>query len=551
MNAVRTDPCRDSPRSRGWTPVRQIFVRRVAGFPALAGMDPRRRRRCRPPRWIPRARGDGPPPPRRCPPGWPDSPRSRGWTRRCLARRAAGGGFPALAGMDPGPDPHRRAAGRIPRARGDGPPPPVAVHDVHRDSPRSRGWTRTEVARGHPGAGFPALAGMDPSRAAFAASAAWIPRARGDGPRGSFSMASAISDSPRSRGWTPLAAPRQGSHVGFPALAGMDPPNSRPGTARPRIPRARGDGPCRAGWMRPSATDSPRSRGWTPMARCFPPGARGFPALAGMDPRHDPWGRSNTWIPRARGDGPREGVLRLLRIEDSPRSRGWTRVGRVGGRGRGGFPALAGMDPSADLLLAIEAGIPRARGDGPLAIADWAQEIPDSPRSRGWTLIDRAADLRVRGFPALAGMDPPCSGSGGIACWIPRARGDGPDHGRGRDIGAKDSPRSRGWTLRARARALGIEGFPALAGMDPWPSPTGPRRSRIPRARGDGPMPVALWHVCQSDSPRSRGWTRGVVAGGAGRMGFPALAGMDPPASSTSAPCSRIPRARGDGPCAR
>ena len=91
-----------------------------------------------------------------------DSPRSRGWTLPVLGRRTAVTGFPALAGMDPAAAGGGSGSPRIPRARGDGPCLPISSAECTTDSPRSRGWTPRAVPRDAPAIGFPALAGMDP-----------------------------------------------------------------------------------------------------------------------------------------------------------------------------------------------------------------------------------------------------------------------------------------------------------------------------------------------------------------------------------------------------
>ena len=239
-------------------------------------------------------------------------------------------------------------------------------------------------------------------------------------------------------------------------------PNELPG-----IPRARGDGPCRSADADVVPMDSPRSRGWTPGSRAGEETRAGFPALAGMDPR--PWWRGfrSRGIPRARGDGPGSGRRRRRWSRDSPRSRGWTVMVAAGLAPDVGFPALAGMDPRHICGSASWLGIPRARGDGPKTrVVGWLAWT-DSPRSRGWTppfVEDEPDDV---GFPALAGMDPDGRQCAYIAEGIPRARGDGPGQEQLRGLTKTDSPRSRGWTLGFRfLRGLGF-GFPALAGMDP------------------------------------------------------------------------------------
>ena len=192
------------------------------------------------------------------------------------------------------------------------------------------------------------------------------------------------------------------------------------------IPRARGDGPASGEPETAPATDSPRSRGWTRERARRRGDRQGFPALAGMDPHHEPVACGEDRIPRARGDGPREPQPGRTGGSDSPRSRGWTV--KLDGRDRvnTGFPALAGMDPALRELCGRPARIPRARGDGPSGCPCWPCSRRDSPRSRGWTLIVCSLDADGKGFPALAGMDPSRRSRPRPPTGIPRARGDGP-----------------------------------------------------------------------------------------------------------------------------
>ena len=198
--------------------------------------------------------------------------------------RAIVAGFPALAGMDP-EDPHREPRRRgIPRARGDGPSPTCSACRRGTDSPRSRGWTHVRWPPGDRERGFPALAGMDLVNVCGGFRLRWIPRARGDGPGGVPRRRHGRPDSPRSRGWTVAPDPQGPAGRGFPALAGMDRARARAPAGRPGIPRARGDGPASGRRPCSAAPDSPRSRGWTPVLVHLQHREVGFPALAGMDP---------------------------------------------------------------------------------------------------------------------------------------------------------------------------------------------------------------------------------------------------------------------------
>ena len=587
-------PNEDSPHTRGWTVNVDGRPRPLRGFPAHAGMDPRRAAGDGRPFGIPRTRGDGPRNARVVIVLIEDSPHTRGWTLGREDGRTGVQGFPAHAGMDPGRTRQSKRTVWIPRTRGDGP--------------------RTGAAQIQASGDFPAHAGMDPTQTDDPGGWTRIPRTRGDGPCGTPPPRPARGDSPHTRGWTPSAP--------------------TPSLASSRIPRTRGDGPLPIRLSGLDTGDSPHTRGWTQNLPCPFCDGRGFPAHAGMDPA--------------------AAVRRLDVGRIPPHTRGWTRDSdRRGDDGtgfpahagmdpaisppprpdHGGFPAHAGMDPDIILSAAHSYRIPRTRGDGPVARQVLTGATPDSPHTRGWTPRRGLQRRREGGFPAHAGMDP-CSGRRCAATRrIPRTRGDGPKtlfgggtrladspHTRGwtpdgrRDPGGhggfpahagmdptgrewngqlfRDSPHTRGWTQHAPPTVLIVAGFPAHAGMDPrWPGrkkvaradsphtrgmdphvwmPTGPGIG-IPRTRGDGPAVWPRQVRTLADSPHTRGWTRrrsGVQRADdgfpahagmdprparststAGR-GFPAHAGMDPPTASPASSRTRIPRTRGDGPSA-
>ena len=131
---------------------------------------------------------------------------------------------------------------------------------------------------------------------------------------------------------------------------------------------------------------------------------------------------------------------------------------------------------------------------------------------------------------------------------IPRTRGDGPDLLRGLALHPRDSPHPRGWTLDGGAISASEWGFPAPAGMDPPARRSSPGCRRIPRTRGDGPAGPVRRRRCRRDSPHPRGWTSVWPPAGRARIGFPAPAGMDPDMDAAGVPRHGIPRTRGDGP---
>ena len=173
-----------SPRLRGWTADERPAAHRRGGFPAPAGMDLRRRRRPPARARLPRACGDGPPYTCESDGSRKASPRLRGWTRLPAARGDGRGGFPAPAGMDRSRRAGARGSLRLPRACGDGPCAGTPRAASRAASPRLRGWTSGR--RGGLGgvAGFPAPAGMDPAGRVAAGAAGRLPRACGDGSEG-------------------------------------------------------------------------------------------------------------------------------------------------------------------------------------------------------------------------------------------------------------------------------------------------------------------------------------------------------------------------------
>ena len=365
------------------------------------------------------------------------------------------------------PSPHRRTGLWLPRTRGDGPRPRAVAGPVAAASPHTRGWTPCPVPIDVQVCGFPAHAGMDPDH--------------------STAVASLARASPHTRGWTPCPRRCTSSSTGFPAHAGMDPSDRTHTTCSERLPRTRGDGP------------------------------QGSTVI-----------RSGAGLPRTRGDGPYGQIVFNPTTEASPHTRGWTPRRSGGLRGKGGFPAHAGMDRESVTPFAISRRLPRTRGDGPAGAQAAEHGRPASPHTRGWTLGRRRNDRRDQGFPAHAGMDPERYPSDPPNPRLPRTRGDGPWADYDSIEEAAASPHTRGWTLCSRAGDSGERGFPAHAGMDPSPTCSYSSCSWLPRTRGDGPTRMRPMIVAFRASPHTRGWTLASGRSASGRTGFPAHAGMDP-----------------------
>ena len=193
---------------------------------------------------------------------------------------------------------------------------------------------------------------------------------------------------------------------GFPAHAGMDPTRPSSSTSHPGLPRTRGDGPRLAGAADELNLASPHTRGWTPGRRGRTTGSNGFPAHAGMDPQSSRIPRTGRRLPRTRGDGPDEGGDVRGDLRASPHTRGWTPRGGSARARPVGFPAHAGMDRYVHRGDVHRGRLPRTRGDGPVPIQHSLGDPLASPHTRGWTADREAAVRAAQGFPAHAGMDP-------------------------------------------------------------------------------------------------------------------------------------------------
>jgi hypothetical protein len=113
-----------------------------APAPAPAGMVPDRRTAFRAAGSVPRARGDGPEADALRAAGFRCSAHPRGCSRVDAAGLTGRSVLPAPAGMVPTcPTPRRRHRG-APRTRGDGPQDDAPTLDYEGCSPRPRGWPR-------------------------------------------------------------------------------------------------------------------------------------------------------------------------------------------------------------------------------------------------------------------------------------------------------------------------------------------------------------------------------------------------------------------------
>ena len=172
------------------------------------------------------------------------------------------------------------------------------------------------------------------------------------------------------------------------------------------------------------------------------------------------------------------------------------------------------------------------------------------PHARGWTVQVWTVDVLVWVSPARAGMDRRSAQAAPWSHGIPRTRGDGPRNTTESWDTVKYPPHARGWTGTGHNKASLRGVSPARAGMDPSHSVGSVESIRIPRTRGDGPRSRRSSSWRSVYPPHARGWTHNVTIGRARNTVSPARAGMDPARRSSAAPCSGIPRTRGDGPLA-
>ena len=247
-----------------------------------------------------------------------------------------------------------------------------------------------------------------------------------------------------------------------------------------------------------------------------------------MDPRPSRCDRTKRRPPRASGDGPTSPAPLKPPLRAAPRERGWTQGPHCSGAERRGRPARAGMDPSCAAARSLPCRLPRASGDGPGGDLGIDGPMTAAPRERGWTHAAWRWPDWCRGCPARAGMDPSWALAARPFRRLPRASGDGPTTRLACGVRKLAAPRERGWTPRSVNGHCYSPGCPARAGMDPssvvnrWPF------ARLPRASGDGPLPLVLSEGASAAAPRERGWTLFTRYPWLGPLGCPARAGMDP-----------------------
>ena len=315
---------------------------------------------------------------------------------------------------------------RLPRTRGDRPPPPSACRPGPRAPPHTRGSTSSQMRSASDSRGSPAHAGIDRSATAASIVPSRLPRTRGDRPIAGEAFDRAIVAPPHTRGSTCLSPSPGHSPPGSPAHAGIDPRRDHPHAPAGGLPRTRGDRPPSPAGQGSHPSAPPHTRGSTLQPRFRGPHQKGSPAHAGIDLDMRYWAEKAVGLPRTRGDRPSEIARPARAVRAPPHTRGSTRCSGSCKRCDAGSPAHAGIDLERADRIHHRSGLPRTRGDRPLRLYGEEDTLLAPPHTRGSTCGDRRGAGDGDGSPAHAGIDPDHLPRSSPPWGLPRTRGDRP-----------------------------------------------------------------------------------------------------------------------------
>jgi len=131
----------------------------------------------------------------------------------------------------------------------------------------------------------------------------------------------------------------------------------------------------------------------------------GYPACAGIDRSGDKAFSTCSGLPRMRGDRPRYPLYAVSIDLATPHARGSTFEVDTYRARLAGYPACAGIDLAGYKLAQALGGLPRMRGDRPLAYLRYLRWRQATPHARGSTSSPTSRLLVRRGYPACAGID--------------------------------------------------------------------------------------------------------------------------------------------------
>ena len=188
------------------------------------------------------------------------------------------------------------------------------------------------------------------------------------------------------------------------------------------------------------------------------------------------------------------------------------------------------------------------RGDRPSTFAKWKRTRRATPHARGSTTASRHHIRGANGYPACAGIDPGEGESRRTGTGLPRMRGDRPAAPLLVMPASGATPHARGSTSTNAAPLLVNRGYPACAGIDPSPRRSTFPLARLPRMRGDRPVPLSHFIPLGLATPHARGSTSALRPAISASCGYPACAGIDPSSRMPRHTWGGLPRMRGDRP---
>jgi len=171
-------------------------------------------------------------------------------------------------------------------------------------------------------------------------------------------------------------------------------------------------------------------------------------------------------LPRMRGDRPWRDVFLSLLMEFTPHARGSTSVATIVTCCGQVYPACAGIDLCSDDRNLLRPGLPRMRGDRPVAKLEGSEESSFTPHARGSTVVLCFLSFEATVYPACAGIDHRCLCRVSRHQGLPRMRGDRPGVPGIFPARRKFTPHARGSTRRGEITVLWTIVYPACAGID-------------------------------------------------------------------------------------
>ena len=129
-------------------------------------------------------------------------------------------------------------------------------------------------------------------------------------------------------------------------------------------------------------------------------------------------------------------------------------------------------------------------------------------------------------------------------------RGDRPSGHRRQFAAHQATPHARGSTSSLAGSMCSRIGYPACAGIDPDYYRLMAILQRLPRMRGDRPVSVSIVILFSPATPHARGSTLHADWRSGRDSGYPACAGIDLYCVGIWRSEHRLPRMRGDRPCA-